>query len=334
MKLRQHLAVCGALMMLAGCSPTDSPDEQGNDEQPSAASTAQQGRPTVFITDFGLGLSAGWRDGVADVDDAMALALALNHDELNPIALVTTFGNTVERPQATKAIPAFAKAAGVDVPVLRGSPRPVPAVPVTDASGNEVTDACLTEGIEALGSLLREHDDVAVLGIAPLSPLACLAVNDPAALESVTDVVALMGVEPSTQLQINGTTVSDFNFGVDVEAARIVVEDTDLPLTFITFETSSSSLLTTQQLDELANTGTPRAEHFTSSAASWVSGWEQTFGEDGIHPWDANTAWWLLRPEAYSCRTTGAAVITPDDDAAGSSIDDTSSHLYVDDSAI
>lgn len=297
----------------------------------SGAAGAARGRPIVFVTDFGLGLSAGWRDGRADVDDAMAVALALASDELTPVALVTTFGNTVEGPQATEAIPAFAEAAGVDLPVLRGSPRPVPAVPVTLASGANVDDACMTEGIAALGELLGSLDDVAVAGIAPLSPLACLARNDPGALDGITDVVALMGVEPGTALEIDGHTVSDFNVGVDVEAARYVVEETDLPLTFITFETSSSSLVTTDQLDALAATGTPLAEWFTTAAQPWVTSWTSTFGEDGIHPWDANTVWWLLAPEAYSCAETSAQVDIPDDTSPGAAIDDTTSHLYVGD---
>ena len=49
-----------------------------------------QGRPAVFVTDFGIGLVGGWRAGAADVDDAMAVALARTSDKIDILGLVVT----------------------------------------------------------------------------------------------------------------------------------------------------------------------------------------------------------------------------------------------------
>ena len=333
--MRALVVILALGMLVAACGNDDDSDQS----EPAAATTPEtafeadppevDGRPVVLVTDFGIGLTGGWRAGPSDVDDAMALALAMAEPELSVVGLAITMGNSTVGPEARVATPGFLEAAGWELPVFEASQRPIDR-PTATFDGEELTDTCVTPGTRALADLLRRFDDVAVLGIGPLSPLACVALAEPDALETVTDVVVLMGIEPDTPLQIDGKNLSDFNFGVDVGAAQVVFEQTELPITLITFETSSASLVTTDQIASIGAAGDLGA-YFADQSQAWVDNWVKTFDEDGIHPWDANTVRWLTHPDDYSCAETGFSITFDSDDKPGSAIDDTNAHLYVGD---
>ncbi len=74
-----------------------------------------------------------------------------------------------------------------------------------------------------------------------------------------------------------------------VIVAALFFEQSDIPITLITFEISSASMVTVDQLNQIGEQDNELSRYFTEFSASWVSFWTSVIGEDGTHPWDANT---------------------------------------------
>lgn len=308
------LAVAG-LLGVAGCSPTGG----------SGSDSSTQARPTVLVSDFGLGLAGGWRAGPSDVDDAMALALADDSDVLDVQGIVTTFGNTIAPPQTVWSTPAFLGEAGIDAAIEEGARRAL-SDPAVTFDGTEVVSECKTEGVDFLAQQAMAHDDLLVLGIGPLTSVACLQLTDPEAASRIGGIVALMGAQPKTPLEINGVPVSDFTFGMDVRAAKVILDQTDIPITFMTFEVSTAAAIPAATIAGL--TGKP-GTYFAEQAKPWVDFWTKKFSQDGMYPFDAHAVRYVTNPQDYTCGETGFKVEVPADYQFGSQTDNTAARLLV-----
>ncbi len=291
----------------------------------SSVSADNDARPTVLVSDFGLGLAGGWRAGPSDVDDAMALALADASQALDIQGIVTTFGNTIAPPQTVWSTPAFLGEAGIDAAIEEGARRALSDPQVT-FEGTAVVSECKTEGVDFLAQQAMAHDDLLILGIAPLTAVACLQLTDPEAASRIGGIVALMGAEPDTKLEINGVPVTDLNFGLDVRATQVVLEQTDIPVTFMTFGVSASALVTADAIAGL--TGQP-GSYFAEQAGPWIDFWTQKFTQDGIYPFDAHTVRYVTDPQAYTCSEVGFNVTIPADYQFGSQTNNTAARLLL-----
>jgi inosine-uridine nucleoside N-ribohydrolase len=284
-----------------------------------------EARPTVLVSDFGLGLVGGWREGPVDVADAMALALADSSESIDVQGIVTTFGNTIAPPQTVWSTPAFLGESGNDAAIEEGARRGLSDPPVTFA-GTEVVAECQAEGVEYLAKQAMAHDDLLILGIGPLTSVACLQLTNPEAAARIGGIVALMGAQPATPMEINGVAVSDLNFGMDVRAARVVLEQTNIPVTFMTFEVSTSASVPAKTIAGL--TGNP-GTYFAEQAAPWVDFWTKRFSQDGIYPFDAHTVRFVTNPQDYVCSEVGFKVEVPADYQLGSQTENTAARLLV-----
>ncbi len=314
--MRKHLIPVAAVFAIAGLvggTVACSPSAQG------------QGRPTVLVSDFSLGLAGGWRAGPADVDDAMALALADASEALDVQGIVTTFGNSIAPAQTVWSTPTFLGEAGIDAAIEEGARRGLSDPPVTFA-GTEVVSECKTEGVDYLAQQAMAHDDLLILGIGPLTSVACLQLTDPEAAARIGGIIALMGTQPDTVLEINGVAVSDFNFGMDVRAAQIVLEQTNIPVTFMTFDVSTSATVDAATIAGL--TGRP-GEYFATESAQWVDFWTTKFSQDGIYPFDAHTVRYVTNPQDYQCSEVGFDIEIPANYQFGSQTDNTAARLQV-----
>ncbi|NQU37843.1 MAG: nucleoside hydrolase [Actinobacteria bacterium] len=291
----------------------------------TGAESGTSARPTVLVSDFGLGLAGGWREGPSDVDDAMALALADASDRFDIQGIVTTFGNTIAPPQAVWSTPAFLGEAGIDAAIEEGARRAL-SDPAATFTGTEVVSECKTEGVEFLAQQAMAHDDLLVLGIGPLTSVACLQLTEPEAAARIGGIVALMGAQPGTPFEINGIAVSDFNFGMDVRATRIVLEQTDIPVTFMTFEAATTATVAAESIAGL--TGKTGA-YFAEQSAGWVDFWTEKFSQNGIYPFDAHTVRYVTNPQDYTCAEVGFKVDLPASYQLGSQTNNTAARLLV-----
>ena len=199
------------------------------------ASAAAAPLPVIISTDTATGLSNGWRAGASDIDDGLAIAMALAAPELDVLGVVVTWGNNLMEPEAAIAQRVVA-GMGAEVPVVRGAPRPLPEVPVTLYDGSAVNDACLNDGVRFMAdALAKSAAPVAIAAIGPLTDVACLAQNFPDAAANIAEVVVIGGRDPHQAFAINGVYLSDFNLANDIPAVAWLLDKTTIPLRFMPF---------------------------------------------------------------------------------------------------
>jgi hypothetical protein len=69
----------------------------------AVAGSARGGRPVIISTDLATGLQNGWRAGVNDIADGLAVGMALADGALDVRGVVVTFGNNDVEPEALVA---------------------------------------------------------------------------------------------------------------------------------------------------------------------------------------------------------------------------------------
>ena len=274
------------------------------------ASAAAAPLPVIISTDTATGLSNGWRAGASDIDDGLAIAMALAAPELDVLGVVVTWGNNLMEPEAAIARRVVA-GMGAEVPVVRGAPRPLPEVPVTLYDGSAVNDACLNDGVRFMAdALAKSAAPVAIAAIGPLTDVACLAQNFPDAAANIAEVVVIGGRDPHQAFAINGVYLSDFNLRQRHSGGRVSSrQDRDpAPLHALRpdLERAGASRRprhAVRQRQALA------AKFFCPAIVPWLTQWKSTFAEDSFHPWDQNAIYSLIDPAAFDCAPATAQLV-------------------------
>ena len=268
---------------------------------------ARGGTRVILSTDLATGLQNGWRKGVNDIDDGLAMGMALADTSLDVRGVVAMFGNNDMEP--AKAVgDRVAQLARSDVRVLRGAAVKLSDPQVEWSDGTPLYRGCLNEGVELMASELR-RGRLAVIAIGPLTDVACLIQNFPAEAANITEVVAIMGRRPHQSFAIGPVSgLTDFNFVMDVRAAQVVLESS-VPVTFMTFSLTSSALVPAAALDPLRPKTSELARFVVGAAEPWITFWANTFKENGFHPWDQNAVHYVVRPSAFTCEPAGVQIV-------------------------
>lgn len=277
----------------------------------AAAAAAEDGPvPVIISTDSATGLSGGWRAGVSDIDDGLAIAMAVSSPKLRVLGVVVTFGNSLMEPQFAVAS-RVVEGLGAPVPVVRGAARPLPEAAVTRFDGTSVDDACLNDGVRFMAETLKDSEaPVTILAIGPLTDVACLAMNFPDALAGIERVVMIGGREPGEAFAINGQFLSDFNLALDIPAVSYLLDGTTIPLRFMPFGLTSSVLVPAGERDTLCTSELGLASDFFCPAVlPWIDFWTRTFAEAGFHPWDQNTVHVTAAPQDYDCAPASHEIV-------------------------
>ena len=279
--------------------------------------------PVIFSTDTATGLRGGPVDQASDIDDGLAIAMALDLPSLDVLGVVVTFGNNLMEPQYAVA-QRVVGGMGSDVPVLRGAPRPLPEVTVQSYDGATIDSACLNEGVTFIAEQLAASDaPVTILAIGPLTDIACLAINYPEATQAIERVVVIGGRDPEQVLEISGQFVPDFNPATDIPALRYLLAETSIPLRFLPFNLTYSVLVPAEERAVLCDSALPLAsDYFCPAILPRNDQWNESFAENGFHPWDQNAVYVTAQPDAYACEPASyalvdcAAAVCPGHDAA------------------
>ena len=258
--------------------------------------------PVIISTDSATGLTGGWRSGVGDPDDGLAVAMALASPQLEVLGIVVTFGNTLMEPEfsvATRVVEGM----GAQVPVRRGAARPMPDAPVRRYDGAAIDGACLNDGVRFMADQLRgSAAPVTILAMGPLTDVACLALNFPDLVSGIERIVLIGGRDPGQAFKINGRHLADFNLALDFPAISYLLEETTVPLRFMPFGLTSSVLVPVGERETLCKSNLRLAsDFFCPSIVPWIEFWTKTFAEAGFHPWDQNTVYVTTAPQHFDC---------------------------------
>jgi inosine-uridine nucleoside N-ribohydrolase len=231
--------------------------------------------PVVIDTDPGLG-----RPG-SDIDDGLAIALALRSPELDVLALTIVNGN-VDAVTGTTVARALTERLGYpDLPVFTGAHEPlVRDMVAVHALFDAVLGDSPVSGLPERGPSSEEHaadylcrivrerpGEVVVIAIGPMTNLALAIQRDPTFASNVLELVVMAG--SATTYAQNVTVVGDFNAYVDPEALDIVVRS-GANLRMIGLDQTSQVMLTRADADQLRRTSDPFSHWAAQCTDAWI----------------------------------------------------------------
>lgn len=328
----------------------------------SNESRGEDVKKRIFIsTDIAAGLVGGWRSGPPDTDDSWAVELISTYAGAVVEGAAVVRGNDLQPAELYAAKRTFIETPGFwNGPILSGGVESLPApdpVTWTGDEGGPVTllELCANEGVLALADLLaRSKEPVTILAIGPLTDIACLVLNFPDVIHNIKEVVFLGGRAPKQVLKypFSDVVFTDFNIAQDLRATRIVLEESDIPVTFITFSLSSSALYTRAQIDSLQQLGcSERAMLLSRASQASMNSLEQGLNLNGLDTFDINAAYYVAKPEMFKCEEAGYTFVEctigtpgvyngPDNSCAGhgpnqgAGLNEESEQLWVDSSYV
>jgi len=201
------------------------------------------------------------------VDDALALALAVRHPQIQLEAVTTVAGNVGLELTTQNTLTVLDWLGASDVPVAAGADRPLigPAREASHwhgpdglggaqlpASGRRAMDKAADYLVERI---MAAPGEISLVCTAPLTNLAHAIQRNPNVVQAVQQVVLMGGVARPPG---NVTPTAEFNVYADPHAAALVFEQ-DWPLSMVGLDVTNQVVLTRAERDALAERTTPEA---------------------------------------------------------------------------
>lgn len=270
----------------------------------------------IISTDVAAGLVNGGGAGPSDTDDSYAVELMSSYVDADVLAIVIVRGNNIQPAEVFAAEQTFIETPGVwNGPVFGGGiiPLSVPedVIWTGGINGDEsLPQLCVNDGVlEIVGLLADSEDLITILALGPLTDIACLVLNFPEVLDKIEEIVYLAGRAPDQVLSYSfapDVIFTDFNIAQDLRATQVVLEQSNVPFTFINFSISSSTLYSGDQIDSLADPGcSPRAQLLSRASEQRVAELTQLLGMNVMDTFDINAAYYVAKPEMFICEDAG-----------------------------
>ncbi len=258
------------------------------------------------------------------IDDAAALAIALNNPSLKVEMLSTAAGNvnlnyTTEN--AKKILDFFEK----DIPLAKGNSLPL-LQEYEDASqfhgetGMNGYDFAETErqllsehsAVEMKNKILKAEGKTTLVTIGPLTNAALLLSMYPEVKQKIEEIVIMGGSTTAG----NTNSSAEFNIKVDPHAAQMVL-NSGLPITVFGLRVTSKALLKRKDIEKIKSLG--QAGKMLYSLFTHYRGGD--IDEAGLMMHDICTICYLLQPDIFNFKETFLEVAV-DGPAAGTTVAD------------
>ena len=230
----------------------------------------------------------------ANVDDGLALALALAADSIK-LELITIVAGNTPRDTGFQVAHQLMQELNQSIPVVKGAAQALlePAAPWREQLDNNVrkqgllslwdnlpplpplNDHSAPHAAQAIGELVCNNPgEITVVAIGPLTNIAHTIQLYPDFARSVAEIVIMGGVFHLDSY------LKDTNFAVDPEAAKIVIES-GANITLAPLDVTTQTLLTHQDLDKLQSFANPLADFIVRTSRPWMDYSIQTRQLDG-----------------------------------------------------
>lgn len=256
----------------------------------------------VIDTDIAIGIPE------RDVDDALAIVMALNSPELEVCGITLSFGNdSLENvAQCMSELAAIAGLAKMEVASGAGSA----------ADLRKRTEATFLLEDAAKGGPMT------VLCLGPVTNLATFVQAHQELVKQIDEVVIVAGRRPGQRFRTGNHRSShpDLNFEKDSTAMEALL-GSGLKLVFAPFEVSSKVWVTGRILDLIERNGTRTARYLAENCRPWLEFWKRNFSTkllaiDGFNPFDCLAVAWLTDRDLLSWETVGMRIEDGDYDSA------------------
>jgi len=267
-----------------------------------------------------------------DMDDGLALAMALNLDrnrELKLLGVYPTYGNAslaaemsvanyiVRDLKKRRKLPVVPGASGPvnqvlhDVPYLFDGSQ----VPVAGADGS-FRMACENAAVLHMRNTIRKsRQAVTVLALGPMTDVACLLQTSKRnVLRKINEIIAIASRLEGESVRINDLVVNDFNFRMDPVGGALMMAGAarhNVPVRLMTFsltgQTSQAESLIPFTADSYP--GPPTSKPRDQQSFEWLLDaagprnefWSGIFGTDQ-GPFDQYAVVAAIEPELFDCK--------------------------------
>ncbi len=234
----------------------------------------------ILDTDPGIGTPG------SDVDDGLAIALALRHPACELLGLTIVAGNVPHEEGLPNALRLLEIAGRHDVPVVAGATRPLvrDPGPIRERMAGRRQQAVERfwdlppldpprlapapgRAAEFIAATVRERPgEVSVVAIGPCTNVAAALLLDPAVAGAVAEIVVMGGA-----IRVPGLVnpAVEFNIGCDPDAAAVVL-GSGAPVTLVPLDVTTRTFLTPRDLDRLAAGGTPLHDFLARTSRPWL----------------------------------------------------------------
>lgn len=264
------------------------------------------------------------------IDDAVALAIALNADALD-VKLITTVAGNVNVDYVTQNTLKLLSFFGKKIPVAKGADRPL-IREKTDASeihgktGLEGYDfpegdsSLLSDNhavLEMYSLLKNSSEPVTICAIGPLTNVALLLRLFPEVKSRIDEIVIMGGAIAGG----NKGVLSEFNIAVDPEAAKIVFES-GVPMAMAGLDVGLKALVYPEDSEKI-KTFNPIGDMMYQLFKKYRGGSFAT----GLKMYDSCAIAYLLKPEIFELKNTYVAVETTGKLTSGATLVDFKGYL-------
>ncbi|HEY6760335.1 MAG TPA: nucleoside hydrolase [Baekduia sp.] len=243
--------------------------------------------PTRIILDTDPGLGAPG----ADIDDGLAIALALRSPEIVLEALTIVVGNVDVEIGRANAEALLDRLDATHVPIAVGAGRPLvedlaPLRALFDAhlpdAGDRPADPPGSGDAARLlvDRVLASPGEITVVAIGPMTNLALAIALEPAFAENVRELVLMAGA--ATTYAQNITTVADFNAYADPEALQVVL-DSGAPIRMVGLDQTMRVLLTRADAERMRAGGDAFGAWAADCTDAWIDFLHAAFPERPEH---------------------------------------------------
>lgn len=229
-------------------------------------------------------------------DDVFSLMLALTRPGVIVEAITIAHGNVGFVQHAENALTTLEVCGKAgEVPIYLGAQTPFSRAPLDAAyvfGADGMSDSAFpltvqrpSEGHavdEIVRRVMAEPGQITLIAQAPLTNIALAYLREPRIAQAVKHLWIMGGTDNGVG---NVTSAAEYNFYVDPEAAKIVI-NAGFKLSIVTWtETLRDGLLDLDQLGQLEALGSPRARFFTDVNRASLAFAQETEGLNGsLHP--------------------------------------------------
>jgi purine nucleosidase len=198
----------------------------------------------------------------SDVDDAMALSLAINSNEISLIGVTTVYGDTSLRARLAKKL--LQLGGSEEIPVCAGIEKPLLHNREVWWPGHEgegvLTDETIAfESEHAVDFIIRtimeNPDEITLVTIGPLTNIAAAIIREPNIVNNLKKIVMMGGV---TRLGDNGLELQpiEHNIKSDPEAASLVFS-CGAKIVMVGLDVTMKVRIDREDIQQLEDSGSP-----------------------------------------------------------------------------
>jgi inosine-uridine nucleoside N-ribohydrolase len=270
----------------------------------------------------------------ADVDDSIAILIALLSYKIDVVGISVIYGNdNMERcvKRAEFLVSLFNKFNCRKIPVLKGA-----------KSASEI--GVRSEATAGLAEALSKQSLV-VVALGPLTNIASTMHLYPQLVSRISSLIVVAGRRLGQVFRVGTGQFGDMNFDKDPFSLKFVFEK-NINMILTPWEVSSKIWIKKTDLVAIQSSLDACFYYFSNGVSScrltycsdfsvllshmfqWSDHWSNTFGTNGFNPFDCLAIGYLLNPELFICENLYPYILTPKSIMLGNNVNGTFSGMF------